>query len=128
MIKLKKPNVIFFDLDDTLTAFDSIGPHAWEQVCGQFVVKHNVNFTKEELIQSINRIKVEYWKDPIKHKWGREHLRQARREVACLSLKALGCMSKSLGNMLGDEYTSLQDSMIHIPHEALHISPSIDGQ
>lgn len=106
--------VIFFDLDDTLTSFDSVSYEAWKTACEQPIQQHNLKITVEEMLSSLKGVKRQYWGTPERHKWGREHLVEARREVANLLLNEFDISNKAWGDLLGDTYTKLQDDMISL--------------
>lgn len=109
---MKKPKAILFDLDDTISSYDSVCAPAWEKSCEAFVRKYNTAFTREELINSINHTRSWYWSDPIRHKKGRENLKEARREVVRYSLEALEVTNENLAMDLADNYTELHNSGI----------------
>lgn len=109
---IKKPKVILFDLDDTISSFDSVGEPAWEQCCAEYVQKNKPAFTKQELLKSIDETKTWYWADPDRHKKGRENLKEARRDVVRFALKKLQETKEEMVIELADHYTELQDSMI----------------
>lgn len=106
------PKVIFFDLDDTLTSFDSVSATAWDISCEAFISTKNPSFSKSNLLESIQKAKKWYWKDSEQNKWGREHLQAARREVVRLALEELGHTALTDSHELADHYMNLQDSLI----------------
>lgn len=108
------PEAIFFDLDDTLTSYDSIIRPAWTMCCNEFVLKHAMPFSSRELYQSIEEVKEWYWADPIRHKVGRENLKEARREVVRYALEQFHITEESLVCELADQYTEKHNSMIEL--------------
>lgn len=123
-IKLIRPKAILFDLDDTISSFDSVCAPAWQSCCREFVHKHKPLFTEDELLTSINHTRSWYWSDPSNHKKGRENLKAARREVVRYSLEALGIMKEEMAIELADHYSELQNSMLSLlpgSREALEI-------
>ncbi len=111
---MKRPTAIIFDLDDTISSFDSVCQPAWIEVCDRFTATLQTRFTSKELFDSIHNVKREYWSDPARHKWGREHLIEARREVAKIALEKLGITEEAAANRLGDDYSATQDSKISL--------------
>lgn len=109
-----KPKAILFDLDDTISSFDSVCDPAWQKCCEDFVRKYKTAFTYEQLRESINHIKSWYWSDPVRHKNGRENLLEARRDVVRYSLKELGIINDEMSIELADHYTKMQDSMLSL--------------
>ena len=112
--KIKKPKAILFDLDDTISSFDSVCAPAWEKCCGDFVQKYRTAFDRDELLGSIRHTQSWYWADPARHKKGRENLKEARREVVRFSLETLGIMKEDMAIELADHYTQMQDSMLSL--------------
>ena len=122
--KINKPSVILFDLDDTIVSFDGVCRPAWVKICGDFTSKYNTDFSADELLNAIDKVKDWYWKDPVRHKWGREHLLLARRDVVRYALKDLNITDEDMVCEIADGYTKLQDDMIHMlpgAYEALDI-------
>ncbi len=110
--QIVKPDAIFFDLDDTISSFDSVCDTAWYQCCQNYIEKYKSSFTYEELRKSIDETKRWYWADPVRHKEGRENLREARRDVVRFSLDTLGISDEKQVVELADDYTALQDSLL----------------
>lgn len=111
------PKGIIFDLDDTLIAYDSVTGPAWQKVSEDFVRSHAVPFTLEELLESLERAKKQYWRDPEQHRKGRLRLREARREVVRLAFSELRFFDDAAAIELADAYTVLQNEMIYLlPH------------
>ncbi len=112
MKSMLKPKAILFDLDDTISCYDSVCNPAWLQCCTEFVQKNQTAFTSEELMDSINHTKSLYWADPVRHKEGRNNLKQARRNVVRLALEDLDIAEEDKVIELADHYTELHDSML----------------
>ena len=81
------PELILFDLDDTLMAFDLVTDEAWNKAADQFINENNIKTDKHDLLEKIYSAKKWYWGDPERHKIGRRNLVNARREVVKLALK-----------------------------------------
>ena len=92
----QKPKAILMDLDDTIVSFDSVSRAAWVKCCDEFAAVNPVRFSGEQLYRSISDVKQWYWADPVRHKKGRENLREARREVVSAALKSAGCPKRGM--------------------------------
>lgn len=116
---LKIPKAILFDLDDTISSYDSVCAPAWQKCCEEFVLKYKTVFTDTDLLSSIDNTKDWYWADPIRQKEGRNNLKEARRDVVRYSLEALGVKNEDMVIDLADHYTKMQSSMIALLPGAL---------
>lgn len=108
------PKALFFDLDDTLSAFDSVCDDAWATCFAHFMQKYHPPFSLEALRDARAQVNRAYWSDEVNHKWGREHLREARRIVVRGTLRALQFGDDAAAVDLADHYTQLQDDMLHL--------------
>jgi putative hydrolase of the HAD superfamily len=112
--KIIRPKAILFDLDDTISSYDSVCAPAWRKCCEDFVYKYGVNFSTEKLIDVINETRVWYWADPVRHKAGRENLIPSRRDVVRYSLKELSILDEEMVCELADNYTNMHNAMISL--------------
>ena len=108
------PKALFFDLDDTLSAFDSVCDDAWATCFTHFMHKYQPPFSLEALRETRARFNHAFWSDEANHKWGREHLTEARRIVVRGTLQALQFVDDVAAVDLADHYTQLQDDMLHL--------------
>ena len=92
------PEVILFDLDDTLISFDGVSDIAWDKCCGDFVEFNGTPFSKEILLKTLHIKRKWYWSDTQRHKLGRDNIRQARRDIVSLTLTDLGITDIDLIN------------------------------
>jgi putative hydrolase of the HAD superfamily len=106
------PAAILFDLDDTLISFDGVSDIAWDKCCGDFVEINSTPFSKEDLLRMLQIKRKWYWSDPQRHKTGRENIKQARRDIALLTLTDLGIAEPDLINKLADTYSDYQYELI----------------
>ena len=109
---MRQPKAILFDLDDTISSYDSVCGPAWESSCKEFIRKNQANIYIEELLKSLDRSRDWYWADPVRSKEGRNNLRMARRDVVRIALKELGINEEESVIELADHYTELQNSML----------------
>lgn len=108
----KRPKAVMFDLDDTVISYDGASEKAWKIICEKFTAENPVDLSADEMEKIIGSVKHEYWSDPVRHKWGREHITEARREVMLIAMPKLGLSDRELMIKTADEYTALQESCV----------------
>lgn len=111
---MNHPKAIFFDLDDTLSAFDRVCDDAWAVCFERFMQSHRPPFSLEALRRARSRVNRAFWGDERSHKWGREHLLEARRIVVRAALRELRFDDDAAAVDLADSYTRLQDDMLYL--------------
>jgi putative hydrolase of the HAD superfamily len=104
---MKFPEVIIFDLDDTIVSFDAGLEPAWQEVCGRFAGQHPW-CDSELLYKAIRKASAWYWSDSERHRRGRNDLHNARREVVMLALKELGVTDRSYACEIADDYSNIR--------------------
>jgi len=109
-----KPELILFDLDDTLMAFDLVTEPAWDKAIEIFIHEHNVDIEKNILLEKIHKTKIWYWDDPERHKAGRKNIVQARREVVKLSLKDYSNFKFNVLEELADNYSKIHEQLWYL--------------
>jgi putative hydrolase of the HAD superfamily len=102
------PKAIIFDLDDTIISYDSVTEQVWEDVCRRFAVGVD-GLTPESLFKAISQAREWYWADPERHRLGRLHLLESRRDVVKLALSNLGIDSSELANKIADTFSIERD-------------------
>jgi putative hydrolase of the HAD superfamily len=107
-VKPPMPKAILLDMDDTLLAFDAATHIAKEKVCTDYVAGHNCPFDVAGLRRAIDKVKSWYWADPDRHRRGRLHLQQSRREVFELAFDALSWPHPEDAREMADSYSALQ--------------------
>lgn len=105
------PPAILFDLDDTLICYGGITDAAWTACCEDFIQAHRPPFDASALMDAILATQNWYWADPVRHKAGRENLRDARREIVTLALRTLDFEDQALAHALADHYTRTHEEM-----------------
>ncbi len=108
----KRPKAVMFDLDDTIVSYFGASEKAWKIICEKFTAENPVDYSADEMKNILDSVKHEYWSDPVRHKWGREHIREARREVMLIAMPKLGISDKELLIKTADEYTDLQKNCV----------------
>jgi putative hydrolase of the HAD superfamily len=101
---MKFPEVIIFDLDDTIIAFNAEAEPAWREVCERFAAQHRW-CDSELLYKAIQKANRWYWNDSERHRRGRNDLHNARREVVMLAIKELGFTDRSYACEIADNYS-----------------------
>jgi putative hydrolase of the HAD superfamily len=102
------PKAIIFDLDDTIISYDSVTEQVWENVCRRCAVGVD-GLTPESLLKAIGQAREWYWADPERHRLGRLHLLEARRDVVKLALFNLGIDSSELAKKIADSFSIERD-------------------
>lgn len=118
------PKTILFDLDDTIVSFTHAVESAWKKVCDDFVSYYEVSFDSKILLQKINETRTWYWSDPVRHKTGRENLKNARRQVAQYAFETLNYYDNDKIIQFADKYNDLHDELLCLfdgAYEALQI-------
>jgi putative hydrolase of the HAD superfamily len=108
---MNKPEAVLFDLDDTLMKFDIVSDLAWKTSCDDFVRNNPVCFSNRELFECLFKIRKWYWSDPVRHKKGRNDMKNARREVFGHALRELGFDDSEKIIETADGYTRLQEAL-----------------
>jgi putative hydrolase of the HAD superfamily len=111
---LVRPEVILFDLDDTLISFEGTAEPAWEKCCQEFTNKHVVPFDTARLLAVINASRQQFWNDPERSRLGRRDLPAARRLIVSSALQELNFRDESLSNELADSYSCFREHLIHV--------------
>jgi putative hydrolase of the HAD superfamily len=108
------PKAILLDLDDTILSFSAGAEEAWETVCRHFCERFPVAFTAGDMYRLVNESRQWYWSDPCRHKSGREHINQARREIMRNALAQLDIIDSVASDEAADEYSDIRDASMHL--------------
>jgi len=112
--KNMKPELLLFDLDDTLMAFDLVSEEAWDKAVDIFIQGGNKNIEKNILLNKLHMTRKWYWSDPERHKTGRKDIFQARREIVKLALKEYNNIENSEIIELADNYSRIHEKLWHL--------------
>jgi putative hydrolase of the HAD superfamily len=106
--------LILFDLDDTLMAFDLVSEKAWDKSVDIFIQNNNIITEKDVLLEKINTTRKWYWADSERHKIGRRNINNARREIVKLALKE--CVNIEINKLeeLADNYSKIHEGLWHL--------------
>jgi len=111
-------DLILFDLDDTLMAFDIVSNKAWDKAVDEFIQCNNINIEKNIILEKIHKIKKWYWGDPERHKIGRADLINARREIVKLALKDYLNVEVIKLEKLADNYSKIHEGLWYLFDDA----------
>jgi putative hydrolase of the HAD superfamily len=109
-----KPELILFDLDDTLLAFDLVSEMAWDKAVDIFIQSSKINIEKEILLKKLNTTRQWYWSDPERHRIGRKNIIQARREIVKLALKEYDYIENDEFTELADNYSRIHENLWYL--------------
>ena len=98
------PKAIFFDLDDTLIAAYARPEAAWDALLPAYADRLGA-VEAVSLRRSILGIAEGFWGDPEQHRYWRQRIRQARREVVRRALDALGIGDDDFGDEIADAFS-----------------------
>jgi putative hydrolase of the HAD superfamily len=118
MKKQKFPEVIIFDLDDTIVDFHNGVIPSWHTACAAYCEKHN-HIGKDELYREIRKSGKWFWSDPERHRTGRNDLLQARRDIVYHAFKNLGFPDKDHAYGLANHYSELRTQALTLLPGAL---------
>ena len=103
------PQVLLFDLDDTLLRFSTGQPNFW-QLALELHLAHQVE-QHPRLCAHIERVNQEYWCEPERAFRGRQDLHAARRWIARAALAAEG-LSHEQCERIADEVTDRKEACV----------------
>jgi len=109
-----KPELILFDLDDTLMAFDLSSKEAWDKAVDIFIQKNDVTVEKYILLEKLHKARKWYWGDPERHKMGRKNIVNARREIVKLALKEYSYFNINQLEELADNYSKIHEELWYL--------------
>jgi len=109
-----RPELILFDLDDTLLAFDLVSEEAWDKAVDIFIQCSKINIEKDILLEKINTTRKWYWADPERHRIGRKDIIQARREIVKLALKEYNYINNDELTKLADNYSNIHEKLWYL--------------
>ncbi|MCJ7605507.1 MAG: HAD family hydrolase [Dehalococcoidales bacterium] len=108
------PNVIIFDLDDTIIAWDAVAAEVWLRVCREAGKDEPLDM--DQIAGNIRQTGSWYWSDPERHRQGRLNLFETRRLIARLAFERLGIDRPDLAERIADTYSrTREDATFLIP-------------
>jgi len=110
------PQVLLFDLDDTLLDFSSGSRGCWEGACAG--VADRLPCPPAELLAMIEEVRHWYWSDPERHRIGRLDMAAARRGVVARALRRLGHDRPALAAEIAAVYTRAREAAMALRPDA----------
>ncbi|MBN1801828.1 MAG: HAD family hydrolase [Candidatus Lokiarchaeota archaeon] len=101
------PKGILFDLDDTITTFDTVVEPSWKKVCNKYANQID-NVNENELYLKIIETANWYWSDKKRHEKGRLDIENARRRILELTFNKIKNDDISLAHEIADSYSRLR--------------------
>ena len=102
--KFLLPKGIMFDLDDTITTFNSVVVPTWKEVCQIYANRYDM-LEEEELFKNIRETANWFWSDKKQHKEGRLNIENTRRKILEITFKKLEINNNSLAHEIADMYS-----------------------
>ncbi|MBT5773422.1 MAG: HAD family hydrolase [Dehalococcoidia bacterium] len=124
---MSEPEVILFDLDDTIVDFTWNKVSAWRDACE--LASGRTGADTEALHASIEAIGRRYWADEARSERGRRDLRAAGAEIVATAFEELGVTaSTELRRMVSDHYRDLRDGGIRLFPRAIEVLEELRGR
>lgn len=112
-MSIQLPQAVFFDLDNTILAYDKQSPWSWELAFGQFSSRLG-GVDLQQFGAAMDEIRPWYWGDPERDQRARLDLPAARREMVALAFSLLGVDDVGMGNQLADTYGEIHEAAIEV--------------
>ena len=121
-MSIQLPKAVFFDMDNTILAYDSISPKSWEGAFTRFAHRFG-GVDVQQFRETVSKTRSWFWSDPTRDQRGRLDLTAARREVVALAFAHLGVDAGETANEVADAYAEIQEASV-VPYpgamETLH--------
>lgn len=104
--------VVLFDLDDTLVAFDLVTELSWRQVCAEYAAR-NPGHPAEEVYEAITNESRWYWSDEERHRIGRNDIASTRRRIVTRAFEKFRLPVDHAAE-LADRYSTLRLQNMYI--------------
>lgn len=115
------PEVLLFDLDDTILHFTVGQPNCWQLALEQHIPQRSDHAA---LLTAIDREGSDFWGPPGRAFWGRQNMHAARRLIACSALAIHG-VSLDLCQRIADEMTERKEALVRPFEGALEALSSL---
>jgi HAD superfamily hydrolase (TIGR01549 family) len=115
------PEVLLFDLDDTILHFTAGQPNCWRLALERHLPKRHDHAA---LLSAIDREGSDFWAPPGRAFWGRQNMHAARRLIACSALADHG-VSLDLCHHIADEMTERKEALVRPFEGALDVLASL---
>jgi len=112
------PTAILFDLDDTILSAYGRPEAAWMAVSEELAELIGP-LTPSEISAAVRQQAETFWADPDRHRFWRQKLKDARREIVADALAGLAASGKATiaaeaGVRLADRFTAYRDEQMHV--------------
>ena len=104
---MKLPPVIFFDLDDTIVAFDGVSTPLWRELCEDYE-QQTGKLRALDLFEAIRRTSRWYWSDKDRHREGRLDIENTRRQIVEQVFMELENNNFEDAHAIADNYSRLR--------------------
>jgi putative hydrolase of the HAD superfamily len=105
------PRAILFDLDDTITTYDSVSVPAWRHACA-VCSEDGTRFDPAAAYEAIRDYSRWFWSDPDRHRTGRLDMVNTRHHIVRSSLPRIGVTDDTLAARLADIYTERREGSV----------------
>jgi putative hydrolase of the HAD superfamily len=102
------PEVLLFDLDDTILRFTAGQPNCWRLALELLLSDRGDH---DALMASLEREGSVFWAPPERAFWGRQNMHAARRLIACSALSAHG-VALDVCHRIADEMTDRKEDLV----------------
>jgi putative hydrolase of the HAD superfamily len=118
----KLPRAILFDLDDTILVAFGPAQSQWQRVLATYA-EHLSPLTPSAALAAIMDSSRELWADPVRHKYWRHRIVEARRRIVADAFNALAAdrhpvPKRPLSNEIADCFNALHDAELECFPEA----------
>lgn len=110
-MSIQLPKAVFFDMDNTILAYDSKSPQSWERAFTRFGPQLK-GVDVQQFGDAMNEIRPWFWGDPARDQRARLDLATARREMVALAFSHLGVDAGEAGSEMADAYGDIQEASI----------------
>jgi putative hydrolase of the HAD superfamily len=107
----ESPEVVCFDLDDTIIDFGSSARGSWRAVCAEAAAR-TPGLDGEALDAAVERIRRWYWSDAERHRVGRSDLLAASTRIVAQALDEIGHRDGDLARATAIHYRDVRDAAI----------------
>jgi putative hydrolase of the HAD superfamily len=105
---MKPPRALLLDLDDTILAMGD--PHGlWRAVCDEFAPRLP-NGDGAPVCAAILERAAWYWSEAERHRWGRQNLKLARRQIVGSAFEAMGIAHSELSDEIADVFSHRREA------------------
>lgn len=108
MALARLPEVLLFDLDDTILRFTAGQPNCWQLALERHVPERADHAA---LLDAIGVEGSDFWAPAGRAFWGRQNMHAARRLIACAALAVHG-VSVELCRLIADEMTERKEALV----------------